>query len=689
MITKNKSYFSYKTALVSAILAIALALGLFALPAAPARAQSQQVLDLIAEVNRLLAELNSIEGINVSGGVSLGVCPYTWTRSLGVGSSGADVMRLQQFLNSSPDTRLRLSGAGSPGFETQYYGPITANAVSRFQAKYRAEILAPLGLFNPTGYFGPASMAKANSLCRAVVTPPADDDDDVRGDLRGGAGSINEADFVAKLNNEEVGEGQEDVEVAGLEIEADDGSDIEITAVTIDFDQGTANRDFRRYADEVSILFNGDEVGRIDADRFEDDNDFDRTISLDKGVIIRRGETEELTVAVSGLNNIDSADEGETWNVTFDTLRFRDAQGAVVSDSSTGDIGASRTFSFEDFASAADLELKIRNSDEDINDTRTIVVDDSDDTDNVEFFSFELEVEGDSDILINDLPITFTSTGAGVGEIINTAELIVDGDMIGSESVSSTSATSRTVVFDDLDFTIDAGDTVEVIVRVDVNNTGGAFSGGDTLRAAFGETETDSADFDAEDEEGDALGDSDVTGSASTDTHRFFTTAPEVEVVSTSITAIDNGNDPAESALARITLKLTANGGTIYLNGDDESTENKRFFVGQVYGSGVSASTTASSSTFTVISGTNDVTNSGSDNEYWTLDEGESMTIRIEAIINQATVTTTSVLAGFKASAIQFGTDSTSDTTRSSASLTDSDLLDQTQSGTAALVNAS
>lgn len=651
-----------------------------------ARAQSQQVLDLIAEVNRLLAELNTLQG--AGGSPALGVCPYTWTRSLGVGSSGADVMRLQKFLNSSPDTRLAIGGAGSPGFETQYYGPITANAVSRFQAKYRAEILTPLGLFNPTGYFGPSSMAKANQLCQAVVPPSDDDDEDTDNQLRGGAGSISDADFVTKLNNEEVGEGQDDVEVAGLNIEADSGSDIEITAVTIDFDKGTADRDFRRYAKDVSIWFNGKEVGRIDADRFER-NSYRRSISLDRGVIIRRGDTEELTVAVSGLNNIDSADEGETWTVSFDSLRFRDAQGAVVTDSSTGDIGASRTFSFEDFASASNLRLRITSGDDDINNTRTIVVDDQNDTDNVELFSFELKVEGKSDITINDLPITFVSSGAGVGEIINTAELIVDGDVIGSESVSSTASTTRMIVFDNLDFTIDAGDTVEVIVRVDVNNTSGNFTDGDTLRAEFGETETDNASFDAEDEEGNELSDNNVTGSARSDDHLFYTVAPEVSVISTSITAIDNGSDPAESALARITLKITARGGTIYLNGDDESTETKRFFVGQVYGSGISASTTASSSTFTVISGTNKVTNSGQDDEYWTLNEGQSMTIRVEAIVNQSTITTTPVLAGLKASAIKFGTDSTSDTTRSASSLTNTDLLDKTQTGTVALVNAS
>jgi len=88
---------------------------------------------------------------------------------LAQGTSNAEVMRLQQFLNMDPDTRVAAAGSvGSAGMETQYYGPATAAAVSKFQVKYRAEVLTPNGLVNPTGYFGPSSRAKANALVQKL-----------------------------------------------------------------------------------------------------------------------------------------------------------------------------------------------------------------------------------------------------------------------------------------------------------------------------------------------------------------------------------------------------------------------------------------------------------------------------------------------------------------------------------------
>ncbi len=55
-------------------------------------------------------------------------------------------------------------GTGSRGKETTYYGPATAAAVSRFQERYKAEILTPQKLTKGNGVFDTLTKTKANAL---------------------------------------------------------------------------------------------------------------------------------------------------------------------------------------------------------------------------------------------------------------------------------------------------------------------------------------------------------------------------------------------------------------------------------------------------------------------------------------------------------------------------------------------
>ncbi len=92
-------------------------------------------------------------------------CLYSFQHSLQIGSISPDVAELQKFLNLSMDTQVVVAGEGSPGMESNTYGPATAAAVKKFQEKYRSIILLPMGLKTGNGIFGDLTRARANLLC--------------------------------------------------------------------------------------------------------------------------------------------------------------------------------------------------------------------------------------------------------------------------------------------------------------------------------------------------------------------------------------------------------------------------------------------------------------------------------------------------------------------------------------------
>jgi len=86
-----------------------------------------------------------------------------FTRPLALGDDGEDVRRLQVFLNEY-GFGAYATGPGSPGNETTYFGQRTLAGVRSFQSSYALEILRPVGLTTPSGYFGPSSIRKANEI---------------------------------------------------------------------------------------------------------------------------------------------------------------------------------------------------------------------------------------------------------------------------------------------------------------------------------------------------------------------------------------------------------------------------------------------------------------------------------------------------------------------------------------------
>jgi peptidoglycan hydrolase-like protein with peptidoglycan-binding domain len=96
-----------------------------------------------------------------------------FTTTLSLGSSGPEVLLLQQVLNRDPVTRIATTGVGSPGNETSHFGLLTKAAIMRFQEKYASEVLFPAGLTQGTGLVGSYTRAKLNALSTTPPSTPA------------------------------------------------------------------------------------------------------------------------------------------------------------------------------------------------------------------------------------------------------------------------------------------------------------------------------------------------------------------------------------------------------------------------------------------------------------------------------------------------------------------------------------
>lgn len=85
-------------------------------------------------------------------------------RTIRIGSIGEDVRTIQRLLNSDTATRVALSGAGSPGNETNRVGSLTVRAIQKFQVKYAIAKPGVVGY----GQIGPKTRAKLNQMLGAL-----------------------------------------------------------------------------------------------------------------------------------------------------------------------------------------------------------------------------------------------------------------------------------------------------------------------------------------------------------------------------------------------------------------------------------------------------------------------------------------------------------------------------------------
>lgn len=554
--------------LFGAFAAVAMVLTLLA-PAA----QAQTEAELQAQIDDLLATISSLEAQLDGGGSGSGSCSYNFTTSMGQGTSGPEVMQLQQFLNMDPETRVAASGVGSAGQETNYYGSLTAAAVSKFQTKYRADVLTPLGLVNPTGYWGNSSIAKANEVCSGMTDDEDEDEDEDEGsqELSGGEASLE--DFQGSSGDDTtLQEGQEDAPVAEFEFDVEDG-DVRVNRIDVAFDPASGNDEVDPWdaMDEVSIWVDGDEIASEDVDDeddWSDDSPYSgahtyRFSGLDW--VVEEDDTAEFTIGVTPAGGVVDSGNTDDWEVFIpnDGIRAVDGEGiqnyiGESDDSSNGNL--SEQVSFDISEKGADDELKIQSSSDDP-DTTTIIVEENSNSDWSEVFAFDLDTDDSTnDITVETIVLDVRTVGDVYNQVVNDARLVIDGDTYDDFTVSNGSTATGTLTFDiDDELEIDAGDEVTASLELEFKQQSGNYSEGQTVQAVS----TTTSSWEAE-----GADDITVTGSATGNSHSLRTQGVAAVVTSTSESFIENDDTSTTDNEGEFTIKaeVTAFETDIFIN---------------------------------------------------------------------------------------------------------------------------
>lgn len=466
----------------------------------------------------------------------------------------------------------------------------------------------PAGCTSTTGYSPTTGASCASGISQ--------------GPLTGGAGDVDSIDLVTTSVKSEVLESANDTKVLGFDVKADNGSDLAISSLRLEFENqgGAVSNHLNRYIDEVSVWSGSTKVGSADVADFSESNDiYSKSITL-TNVVVKAGEELRLYVAVSAVSSIDTLDQVPLdWGAELLSVRTLDASGAIITFTTAALVGAGQAdvaelFGFSDLAGSGDLNFKISKATTSPV-AQAVEADDASETD-VDMLEFKLKAEG-SDLVVDDLSIDLTAVGNNLDDMISEIKLMKGSDELDSVTPANFllagAGLTDVVFFADLadDITIDDGDTVTLKVVATINAIDGApLINGDSLTASYtaaaragneiiiGAGNNDGACdagedcylTDVEDTNGDQVANGDRSGSATGAAQAFYATGLTVSNQTTSAVTTFVADLAGEDDIGKfiVNFKVTAFGNDIYLNSTTQlSDEVAPYVPGTAPGEGI------------------------------------------------------------------------------------------------------
>ncbi|MFA4975494.1 MAG: peptidoglycan-binding domain-containing protein [Candidatus Paceibacterota bacterium] len=569
---------------------------------------------------------------------------YTHSVTLKQGSSGAQVVALQQALNVSPAdgafgpmtkaavvayqaangltadgvvgamTGAKLAGAVVPPVTGNYpagcssavgYSTTTGVKCDSVSTTYPAGCSSAVGYSTTTGVKCDSVVASYPAGCSSAVGYSSTTGTKCDGvvtttptGLTGGAGNLTSLTKLSTYNDEVLNEGVAE-KVLAVEVKADNGSDLNLTSLKLKFlHASTGSYRMDNYISDVSVYMGSTKVGTLSTVNFTKsttDNSYSANITL-SGVVIKAGQKLTLAVEVTPIGNIDSTDQnsgGLNWTVSTVSLRYVDATGAILTDSTI----VSEVIGFTSVVNSGDLALKLASGTG--NPTTGVVELAESGTTVIPVLAFSLKATG-GNMDVTKIRLSATSTGDtdGAGEMVSSWELFKDGVSVDVADADPTTATSwdydgnaettaGTVIFSDIaGLTLASGTTTNFTVKATMKamaTTSGAaiFDQADNLKLSF--LNADLIDVDKVLVEttagGDTIATGDRTGAVTGNIQTFYTKG----MFATLVSGAGTRNVSADTATltdtytGSVTFDVTAIGEDIYL---DKSSEHDPSIAG-------------------------------------------------------------------------------------------------------------
>lgn len=338
----------------------------------------------------------------------------------------------------------------------------------------------PAGCSSTSGYSSTTGVKCSNTTTTTTTTTTTS------GPLGGDEGDINDVNRVSSADSD-VEEGAiGEIFAFEAEIEGDvlvDRVDFYMEVVS----SAAGSEDADDYFTSAILMVDGKEVAELDVDDWDqedynlvtnggtDDDEYRLRFSgLD--LVFSDGDEPEFVLALMANNSIDTADRDEDWRVALktDSIRFSDGEGFT----GTGGAALEEDFGFEEEGGDEELNISSASSDS-MNDDETLLVEDTDRSDWYDVFKFRLEAE-ENEIDLEELVLTVTTNDI-YNQVVDDVTIEIDGEEFDDFVVTNPGTTTATLTFDiDGDFTIDADDMVDVVVKMRFTQSTGNYTAGST-----------------------------------------------------------------------------------------------------------------------------------------------------------------------------------------------------------------